>query len=364
MAKNSEVAIAAELLEVQRTLGWMDLVIGNITDAVYVTDHNERLVFVNQCFSDIVGVPRVFLLGQTVAEAFPTSLKYDPNNQFLPNLGTPNDTEGSDTNIYERVENEKLKIYKISCRFIPTIEQTVHIAKDITTEYEMSVMKNDFINIASHQLRTPMTAIMTYSHMLYQGYGGQLDADQKQLAERIVVSSERMISLINDILLISRLQNGEENLQNKDGSFKDVFNILESELESKLSEKKIKFKTSYPEGIEKVKCNKFLIHEILSNLLINGIQYTPSGGKLAMKAVTEEKKVKIIITDNGIGIPKEDIPNIFNQFTRADNAFKAFNEGTGLGLYVVKIIADLINAKIDCSSRLNKGTTFTVAFPL
>jgi len=362
MTRNNNAALQAELLEVQRTLGWMDLVIGSITDAVYVVDEDSRLIFVNQYFSTLVGLPRVFLLGRTLGEVFHAKLKNDRSNQFLPSAETLVDKDDN-TGIYEWQGDGRMKIFKISSRFIATIKQTVYIAKDITVEYEQSVIKSNFINIASHQLRTPMTSIMTYSHMLNQGYGGELNGNQKMLTESIIVSSEQMVSLINNILLISRLQNGDDNVRDSDGTLLDVFNTLQVELGPRFREKHLDFEAVYSDRVKKVRCNKFLVHEILSNLLTNGLQYTLEG-KITMKAVAKGNQVKFFVHDTGIGIPQEYIPRIFNQFTRADNAFKVFNEGTGLGLYVIKIITDLMNGKIDCSSELGKGTTFTVTIPI
>lgn len=364
MRENRDIALASELLKVQRTLGWMDLVIGNITDAVYVVDKDSRLIFVNQYFSDILNVSRIFLLGRKLNEVFDTKLIREHNTEFLLSPEPSNDTKDKSTNICEWQTRDQHKIFNISSRYITTIKQTVFIAKDITTEYELSVMKSNFINIASHQLRTPMTTIMVYAHMLHDGYGGKIDDKQNILVKNIIDSSERMISLINDILLISRVQNGEENLNARDGKLIEAINTLEAELKPKLNDKHLQFETDYSVGVKNVHCNKFLVHEILSNLLTNGIQYTPMGGIISLKIKTTKNKVKITVSDNGIGIPNDYMPEIYKQFSRAQNAFEIFNEGTGLGLYIVKIMVDQINGTIDCISEVNKGTTFTVVFPI
>ncbi len=364
MTENNEGHLAAELLEVQRTLGWMDLVIGNITDAVYVVDHEYRLVFANQYFSEMVNIPRVFLFGRKIDEVFKLQSKDDPNKKLLSKKEKTKITEHNNTSTYEWTDNGSHKIFKISSRFIATIKQTVYIAKDITSEYEIAVMQSNFINIASHQLRTPMTAIMMYANMLHDGYAGSIDDEQKMMVKNIVTSSERMISLINDILLISRVQNGEENLKLKDGILSELLVSLENEMKPKLDEKNINFHTDYSVSANKVRCNKFILHEIISNLLTNGIQYTPEAGTVTLQVETTETDVRILVSDTGIGIPDEYISSVYDQFSRAPNAFEVFNEGTGLGLYIVKTMIDQINGTINCDSEIHKGTTFTVTFPI
>jgi len=364
MADVTSNSLAEELLEVQRTLGWMDLVLGNITDAVYVTDKNKRLIFTNQYFSNLLRIPRVFLLGKNLDDVFSPQLKSNPQKEFLTNPSIPGDDNTIGSNVYKWAQDDQQYIFKISRRIIPTTFQTLYIAKDITEEHELSLIKSNFINIASHQLRTPMTAIMTYAHMLHDGLGGELDLDQKELTKTIVNASERMIILINDILLITRIQNGEADLLAKDSLLIDVLVAVESEQHSTRQKKKIQFVKVYGKGIQKITCNSFVTQEILSNLISNAVQYTPEDGYVSIKVELQNGQVVIAISDNGIGIPAKDLPTIFDQFSRANNAFEVFNEGTGLGLYVVKTLIKQIEGFITCDSELNKGTTFTVTFPV
>ncbi|MGI9027553.1 MAG: sensor histidine kinase [Candidatus Saccharimonadales bacterium] len=364
MADITSDSLSKKLLEVQRSLGWMDIVLGSITDAVYVTDKNQRLIFANQSFSNLLRVPRVFLLGKNLDDVFSPQLKPDPQMEFLTNPGIPEANSATGANVYKWAQDDQQYIFKISYRIIPTTRQTVYIAKDITEEYELSFIKSNFINIASHQLRTPMTAIMTYAHMLHDGMGGALDTNQKKLTKTIVSSSERMIELINDILLITRIQNGDTNLLAKDGLLIDVLVAVESEQQNKIQKKKLHFVKVYGKGIQKITCNTFVTQEIVSNLIANAVQYTPEDGYISIKVKLQNGQVVIVISDNGIGVPAKDIPTIFDQFSRAHNAFEVFNEGTGLGLYIVKTLIKQAKGTITCDSELNKGTTFKVTFPV
>lgn len=364
MTQRHKSNIEKELLDVQRTLGWMDLVLANISDAVYVLNKHEKIVFANQYFADMIGTPRVFLLGQDLKDIFILRKLAEPNKEFIA-LSKEQDNIGEvviDICGWDGASGNK--ILKISSRYIPTIQQTVYVAKDITLEYEVAIAKDNFVNIASHQLKTPMSTIMTYSHMLDDGYAGELSVEQKNMTKRIVTASERMINLIGDILLITRLQNGEDKLQIKDSTYGEVLKTLETEISKNLNDKKLKFSKEMKTEVLNLKCNSFLVHQIISNLIVNSIQYTPPEGHIDFSIFTNKDSVVLRIKDDGIGIPKEFITKIFDQFSRADNAFGEFNEGTGLGLYIVKLILDYIGGTIKCTSELGQGTTFKVKIPL
>ncbi|MDL2363228.1 MAG: PAS domain-containing sensor histidine kinase [Patescibacteria group bacterium] len=361
MPNDARHYIAEELLEVQRTLGWMDLVIGNIKDAVCVTDANNHLIFVNECFAELVETPRVFLLGQIFQDVFPITKVAESPEEITPE----NKLNGSGENqgVYEwRNKNDKPVIIRVSSRQLPTTDQIVYMIQNITREYELARMKTDFIDLASHQLRTPMTAIMTYSHMLQQGYAGELNDDQLKLATTIVRSSERMIRLVNDLLLITRVQNEQDYLQYKLIDFTAVFEQIRTELLPRLTEEKLAMKIDIPSKIE-LESDPSVLHEIFSNLVVNAVQYTPKKGAITVTVHTKKDDVIVAIKDTGIGIPKEHQQHLYNQFSRADNALKAYPEGTGLGLYMIKILLGKIGGTIDCESELGKGTTFTVCIP-
>lgn len=365
MPSDKAQSLAKELLEVQHTLGWMDLVIGSIDDAVYVTDGDSRIIFANQYFADLIGQPRVFLLGQLLQEVFDTKQPAAPIKDFIQtDTGTAKNQPGEDSGIYEW-QNEKLEkyVFRISQRQLATTGQIVYLAQNITTEYALSKMKNGFIDLASHQLRTPLTAIMTYSHMLHDGMRGEMTAGQKELSTTIIRASERMNRLINDLLTITRVQNTDALTEQADISLSELFTSINSEVKNRVAEKSLNIDYVIPKTADSVYNNAAALREIFSNLLVNAIQYTPPGGRIEVIAKSSGNNVIIAISDTGIGIPADYLSNIFKQFSRAANATVIHPEGTGLGLYVIKVLLDKIGGKITCKSIEKKGTTFTVTVP-
>ncbi len=357
-------AISRELLEVQRTLGWMDLVIGNINDAVYVTDKDSLIVFANEYFASIVATPRVFLLGEKIEKVFPVVTASKILAEYAQSRAEKLENENEDVGIYEwHTEDGELKIFKISSRLLPTTEQKVYLAQNITREYELAKMKSSFIDLASHQLRTPMTAVMTYAHLLNDGYVGELSPQQRKMTQTIVESSERMVKLVNDLLTITRAQNNTKDVHYKNVSLPGLFRKINTEVSSALTDKNLQFLIEIPDDIPPVKSDRNLLHEIFSNLVVNAIQYTPKKGTIRVAATKKDGWLELAISDTGIGIPESYLSQMFTQFARADNAAETYPDGTGLGLYIVKLLLDKVGGTVECSSKLGKGTIFTVHLP-
>ena len=360
MTKNPINPLAAELLEVQRTLGWMDLIIGSISDAVFVVDSDSRLIFANQYFADMLGMPRVFLYGQKLKEVFDIKLDQKTTNE----LGYANVTEQIETGVYIWQKNSENIVLKVSRRTIPTNSQTVFLAQDISLDKELLDMKSSFTNLASHQLRTPMTSIMLQSHLLKELADFEEGSKESILMDNILRSSERMISLISDILSITKVQNNSAAYVKRSPiKLSELVLPLQKELSPEASAKKVDLEFVLPELDIEFVSNLAAVNEILSSIFVNALQYTPPHGSISFTVSDTDTDIFFEVKDTGIGIPRDMIPKIFDQFVRADNAFQIHNEGTGLGLYLVRILTLKLGGSIDCRSELNKGSTFTVRLP-
>lgn len=339
----------------------MDLVIGNIDDAVYVTDAQDHVIFANQCFSDLLNLPRVFLLGQKISDVFNIELDEKLTHEIIGDELRKTENVG----IYTLQTFEEKRLFHISQRHLHTTDQTVHLAKDVTYEQEVAAMKNSFINIASHQLRTPMTSIMLNAHLLYDVHGDDTDPYAKEIAQSLIRASERMIRLISDILNITKIQNDSSSVDvRRPVDFKTIFHTVKADLQSEITNKRLSCTILVKKNIPALLNDPQAIHEIVSNIVTNAVQYTPNDGRIELKAAFNDTAIIVSVTDTGIGIPKKELNRIYEQFSRAENAFEVFNEGTGLGLYLVKLLVSKIGGTIECSSKLDNGTTFTVSIPL
>lgn len=240
----------------------------------------------------------------------------------------------------------------------------IEVFRDITLEYEIDRMKSDFISLASHQLRTPLSAIKTYSHMLLDGYMGDITAAQKKSLRTIVSAANRMNELISTLLNITRVESGNVTVTPKMVDAQQIAEEVNKEHMLAASDKDITLTIN--SGSAKpamISTDVLLFKEVLSNLVSNAIKYTPENGKVDVVVKNRRYDVQLSVTDTGMGIPKYSQEQIFTKFFRAHNVVKQETSGTGLGLYLVKGLVDALEGKIWFESHEGKGTTFYVTLP-
>lgn len=228
-------------------------------------------------------------------------------------------------------------------------------------------LKDDFVSIASHELRTPMTAIRSYAWMALNRPDVPLSKNLEKYIARILISTERLINLVNDMLNVSRIESGKIEINPEAIDLVSLAKDIIDELYfSKSEEKSIQFKV-LEKPIPKVFADPEKLRQVFLNLVGNSLKFTPSGGKITFDFFTDGKVVETSVSDSGVGISKEDINKLFNKFSRLDNSYTAAatSGGTGLGLYISKNLVELMHGKIWVNSEgLNKGATFTVSLPV
>jgi signal transduction histidine kinase len=226
--------------------------------------------------------------------------------------------------------------------------------------------EDQFISLVSHQLRTPLTAIRLFAEMLDKGQVGTLSLKQDEYVGMIHVSTLRMIRLVGDILNVSRLELNRLKVVPEATDFMAYIKDYLDEVMPLAQEHHIVVDFKPGKGdISAIKLDRTLFGQVLHNLLTNAIRYSkPEHGKVTITMAQKKKHYELVIADNGIGIPKSAQKHIFDRFYRADNAKLAVGEGTGLGLYLVKLILLQTGGAIRLVSKENHGTTFYVTIPL
>jgi len=235
---------------------------------------------------------------------------------------------------------------------------------DITHVKEIERMKTEFVSLASHQLRTPLTAIKLFIEMLINEEAGKLNTQQKDYMKNVQQSTERMIKLVSDLLNVSRLETGRLKIEPKSIQIEDFIQGLIKEAKDAATDRDVVFqgpKTKLP----KIPIDPTLMRQVIQNLITNAILYSPTKQcDVLVKLEQKDRDYVVSIKDKGIGIPKDVQSRIFEKLFRADNAQKAQAEGSGLGLYVAKMIMVASGGKIWFESEEKKGTTFYVSIPI
>jgi signal transduction histidine kinase len=225
--------------------------------------------------------------------------------------------------------------------------------------------KQEFVSIAAHQLRAPVSAIMTASMTLNDFDSKNLSGAQNQLLGMIVKGVERMNGLVDFLLQMTRAETGSMILAPTPVNLKQLTNELVQELESSRKQKSIKIKIHQkPSNIPPVLVDKNALTQVILNLLSNAIDYSPEGSQIVASIVLNDGQVEFSVKDEGIGISSEDQGKIFDKFYRSGKAKEVAQAGTGLGLPLAKSIVDSWGGRIRVDSEENKGSTFYFTIPI
>jgi len=263
------------------------------------------------------------------------------------------------------------EIFKLSFSCLKSREEGEifgHIVwiENVTEEELIDRAKSDFVSIASHQLRTPLTAVKLFTEMLLDGQVGELNAKQEEYVSNVAKSTDRVIELVNDLLNVSRLESSTLKVEPEPTDLVSFIESVVGDVSPLAKEKTCRVDFEKPaEKLQNVPIDQILLRQVIANVVSNAIRYSTSGGCEVKVGLRKTKEGYIIsVSDNGIGIPEKNKKNIFEKFFRADNAAKAAAEGTGLGLFVSKMIIETAGGKIWFESEEGKGTTFYVNIPI
>ncbi len=231
---------------------------------------------------------------------------------------------------------------------------------------ELDQLKDDFVSVASHELRTPMTAIRSYVWMALHKSDVPLSQRLEKYLYRTLLSTERLINLVSDMLNVSRIEAGKIEINPKPFNIVELVKDVMEEVKVKSDEKRLQLLV-LEHSLPQVFADADKVHQVLLNLIGNALKFTYPGGTISVNFFTDGKSVEISVKDNGAGIAKDDLAKLFHKFSRLDNSYTAVSTsgGTGLGLYISKSLVELMHGSIWAQSEgVDKGSTFTFSLPL
>lgn len=354
------------------------LAVENASDQVVITDTEGMVIYGNRAVERITGYTPEEALGKKAGVLW----KMPMPHEYYVNMW---DVIKNQKKVYVGEIQNKRKdgtIYIAQLSISPVLDKNknliyfVAIEHDITKEKQIDKAKTEFVSLASHQLRTPLSAINWYTEMLIDQDVGPINEEQKKYLNEVANGTQRMVELVNALLNVSRLDLGTFIIEPVAVNVVDMAKSVVDESKSEITSRNLNVEQIYAEGIPEFQADKKLLRIVMQNLLSNAVKYTPHYGsiKFSLSVVHEGEmfggvkvsvdSLAIAVADTGMGIPPEQKDRIFSKMFRADNARETETEGTGLGLYLIKSVIDHSGGGVWFESELNKGTTFYVVFPL
>jgi len=239
--------------------------------------------------------------------------------------------------------------------------RTLH---DITLEREMSAMKDEFVSTVSHDFRIPLTSIKGYVDLILDGEAGELNDMQKEFLTIVKQNGERLITMINDFLDISRIESGKIKFEIKPEDLKSMVQDVIDTFQHLINEKEMELEIKIPDVLPKVLIDRDRVIQVLNNLVSNAVKYTPQKGKIGIDIKNERGYVVVSVFDNGAGISVKDQKKLFTKFYRVDSSLTQETGGSGLGLSICKTIIERHGGKIWVGSKAGEGSVFSFSLPV
>lgn len=352
--------------KISENLKKFQLAVDSASDLIYITNLKGEIIYANKALYEFTQFDESEVIGKN-----PGELWGDKNNQkfYTALIEWIVKSKKYETAEVKCIKKDKSE-YTSQLYLAPVLDDNDNVAflvaieRDITKAIEVDRMKTEFISLASHQLRTPLSTIKWYTEMLLDGTSGELNKDQEEFAQYINRSALRMVELVNTLLNISRIESGKIVIDPEPTDLNELAKSVIEDLAERLASKLQDFKVEYLPNLPKISIDPQLIRQVYLNLLTNAIKYTPEKGQIRLRIFQQDNFIVTEVQDSGFGIPKEDQKNIFNKFFRASNILKKETDGNGLGLYLVKAIIDSSGGRIEFESTEGKGSTFKVYLPL
>ena len=356
-------------ISVQRAqdLQKFELAVENVSDHIVITDHDGMILFMNKGAEQITGFKREEILGTKVGTK--DNWGGQMKKEFYADLWKCVKEEKKVFSGEVRNKRKDGREYEAAVSIAPIVNEKkeviflVGVERDITKAKEVDRMKTEFVSVASHQLRTPLSAIRWYGEMLLAGDAGDMKEEQNEFVKEMYDSSLRMIKLVNSLLNVSRIESGRIQINPQPTDLKVLAEQVIHALEKTIKEKKLNIITSIHPKIGLIPVDASLMGEVFANLLTNAVKYTPEGGDISVFISQKEEEILIQVSDTGYGIPLNQQDRVFKRFFRGDNIVTKQPDGTGLGLYITKAIVESSGGKIWFKTKENEGTSFWFTIP-
>lgn len=362
----------AELLRREREKSLQDIatekskistIVNCMAGGVIVTDREKQIVLNNPAAARMLGIHDTHLVGSPLSQC----IKDEELNRLIGEIFTHKYSEPSILS-RELVIGES-PITHLRAHAVPVrsdegeILGSVIVLEDISYLKELDRTKSNFVAMVSHELRAPLAAIEQQLMVMRDGFAGEITEKQWHILERIKERSDGLMSMIRNLLDLSKIEAGQIMQRRELINLNDLLGGVLDLFSSQAAKKKITLRLERGKEIPLVEADRSNMEVVFNNLVSNGIHYTPERGRIELKTRVEGDYVKIEVSDTGVGIDTEDLHKIFDRFYRIRSEKTRHVVGAGLGLAVTKAIIEAHSGSIEVESEVGKGTTFSVLLP-
>ena len=368
-----------EKKKIQREKILEDAIISSLGEGLVVIGEDKNIRLVNKQALNTFGVGRESPVGKPYHTLIKWQNKFgkdipphlDPIQEVFESVKNKGISLGDDMYCLRR----KGERFPVMASVSPVVTEkqiraVVAVFHDATKEKRIDEIKSDFISIASHQLRTPLTVANLHTEMLLAGHAGTINKEQKEYLWEIQQYNKKMATLLNDFLVVSKIEFGTFAVESKPANIRDVMDDVLHELETSIYKKQISIRKQYEPPITFAMTDPTLLRIVFQNIVSNAVKYTEPKGSVIVTVSPQKNHLLVSIKDNGYGIPIADQPHIFSKLYRGKDAKKRDSDGTGLGLYIAKSIVEKCGGTIwfesppkNQSGSTKGGTEFFISLP-
>lgn len=343
-------------------------ILSSVIDGIIALDFNKNIIFLNKAAEELTGYQQADIYGKEIDQAihlFSDTDEILPKTYCQANLNQSAKLIGkSNRQTKVNLTTAKSDLATAHGTFAQTGPNCILILHDLSKEEELEQMKLDFVSMASHELKTPLTSIVGYLSVFLNENRDKINQDSWLLLNKAFISAQQLQTLIANLLNVNKIEKEQLSVSVGPIDYLAVITKAVEDLRGQANQKNIVLTLVPAETLPKVLADPLRLGEVITNLLSNAINYTNPGGKVEIFINVSPAEVQTTISDTGVGIPKEAIPHLFNKFFRVSNRLQKASKGTGLGLYITKSIVEKLHGKIWVESEVGKGSKFSFTLPV
>lgn len=339
-------------------------IIDSIADGILVTDKQGKVILNNPRAATMVGVAKESMVGKSIRDCIKNESLVELITKMLTQDVPPHSSIPEEVCLIE-AGGARLRIHISPIRNKGgALIGTVTLLHDVAHISAMDRVKSDFVSMVSHELKSPLSSTLLQMSIVLDGIVGELNEKQKDLLRKAKDKIKCMVTLMNDLLNVCRIEEGRVIEQRELLNLSEILQRTVDLMRPQAEDKNIDLQTSAEDDIPFINGNRSGLEAVFVNLVSNAIKYTPSGGQVRVTMKREGESVQIKVSDTGIGMEDKDIARVFDKFYRVKSDHTKDITGTGLGLSIVKGVVDAHRGTLNVESEVGKGTTVTVCLPI